>query len=55
VTADAVRRSIPPAIAGAAVGYRQGAQVFPPLLAGRVDDMTRRLEEIEQRLRAGGL
>jgi ATP-dependent Clp protease ATP-binding subunit ClpA len=54
VSADSIRRAIPAAVAGAALGYRNAVQMFAPA-GNRLDDITRRLDELEQRLKAGGL
>jgi len=55
VSADAVRRAIPPALAAAALGYSNARQPFAPAVAGRLEDINRRLDEFEERLGAGGL
>jgi ATP-dependent Clp protease ATP-binding subunit ClpA len=54
IKADSIRRAIPAAVAGAALGYRNAVQMFAPA-GNRLDDITRRLDELEQRLKAGGL
>jgi ATP-dependent Clp protease ATP-binding subunit ClpC len=54
IKADSIRRAIPAAVAGAALGYRNAVQLFAPA-GNRLDDITRRLDELEQRLTAGGL
>jgi hypothetical protein len=54
IKADSIRRAIPAAVAGAALGYRNAAAMFTPA-GDRLDDITRRLGELEQRLTAGGL
>jgi ATP-dependent Clp protease ATP-binding subunit ClpA len=54
VKAESVRRAIPAAVAGAALGYRNAVQMFAPA-GNRLDDITRRLDELEQRVAAGGL
>ncbi len=54
IKADSIRRAIPAAVAGAALGYRNAVQMFGPA-GSRLDDITRRLDEFEQRLKAGGL
>jgi ATP-dependent Clp protease ATP-binding subunit ClpC len=54
VKAESIRRAIPAAVAGAALGYRNAVQMFAPA-GNRLDDITRRLDELEQRVAAGGL
>lgn len=54
IKADSIRRAIPAAVAGAALGYRNAVQLFAQA-GDRLDDITRRLDELEQRLTAGGL
>jgi ATP-dependent Clp protease ATP-binding subunit ClpC len=54
IKADSIRRAIPAAVAGAALGYRNAVQMFAPA-GNRLDDISRRLDELEERLKAGGL
>ena len=54
IKADSIRRAIPAAVSGAALGYRNAVQMFGPA-TGRLDEITRRLNELDQRLTAGGL
>jgi ATP-dependent Clp protease ATP-binding subunit ClpC len=52
---DRVRRAIPAALGAAALGYRHGSQMLASPATGRLDDITRRLDQLEQRLRSAGL
>ncbi|MBO0804061.1 MAG: type II toxin-antitoxin system CcdA family antitoxin [Nocardiopsaceae bacterium] len=52
---DAVRRSITTALAGIAVGSRLSHQAAAPMLADRLEDVIRRLDDLERRVTAGGL
>ena len=54
IKAESIRRAIPAAVAGAALGYRNAVQMFAPA-GNRLDGIIRRLDELEQRLKAGGL
>jgi Clp amino terminal domain, pathogenicity island component len=54
IKADSIRRAIPAAVSGAALGYRNAVQMFGPA-TGRLEEITRRLDELDQRLKAGGL
>jgi ATP-dependent Clp protease ATP-binding subunit ClpA len=51
---ESIRRAIPPALA-AVLGYLQGRQMPAPVIDSRLDEISRRLEDVEERLRAGGL
>jgi hypothetical protein len=55
ITAAAIRRAIPPALAAAAVGYRNAPRPVAPILAGRLEDLVGRLDAVEQRLADAGL
>lgn len=55
VSADAVRRAIPPALSAAALGYSNARRLFAPPVPGRLDEIIRRLDAFEERLTAGGL
>ncbi len=55
VKPESIRRAIPAAVAGAALGYTSARQMFAPAIVDRLDDITRRLGEFEERLKAGGL
>lgn len=52
---ESIRRAIPAAVAAAALGYTHARQLFAPTIANRLDDINRRLDEFEERLKACGL
>jgi ATP-dependent Clp protease ATP-binding subunit ClpC len=53
--AEAVRRAIPAAVAGATLGYKQADRLLAPTVADRLEDVTARLAGLEARLDAAGL
>jgi ATP-dependent Clp protease ATP-binding subunit ClpA len=55
VTADGIRRAIPAALSAAALGFANARQQMAPSITNRLDDLSRRLDEFDDRLRAGGL
>lgn len=50
-----IRRSATAALAGIAVGYSHARQAPPAAVADRLNDIDRRVNELEKRLNAGGL
>ena len=55
VTAESIRRAIPAALGAAALGFANAHQQMTPGIAHRLDDLSRRLDALDERLRAGGL
>jgi hypothetical protein len=45
----------PRLVIAAALGYTNANRILAPAVADRLDDVDRRLEEFEERLKAGGL
>jgi Clp amino terminal domain, pathogenicity island component len=52
---ESLRRAIPAALAAIAAGFTQARQMPASAVASRLDDISRRLDEFDERLRAGGL
>jgi ATP-dependent Clp protease ATP-binding subunit ClpC len=55
VMADALRRAIPAALAGATLGAAHAPRVFDAPILNRLDDIDHRLRRLDERLVAGGL
>lgn len=54
-TAESIRRAIPAALGAAALGFANARQHMTPSITNRLDDLSRRLDALDERLRAGGL
>jgi ATP-dependent Clp protease ATP-binding subunit ClpA len=55
IESESIRRAIPALVGAAALGYTNAHRVLAPAVADRLDDVDRRLEDFEERLKAGGL
>jgi ATP-dependent Clp protease ATP-binding subunit ClpA len=55
ITASACIQAIPAALAGAALGFRQSGGTSGPALSEQLEEIVRRLDGFDERLRAGGL
>jgi ATP-dependent Clp protease ATP-binding subunit ClpC len=55
IESESIHRAIPALVGAAALGYANAHRILAPAVAERLDDVDRRLEEFEERLKAGGL
>jgi ATP-dependent Clp protease ATP-binding subunit ClpA len=55
INAESIRRAIPAAVSAAALGYTNAQQLLAPSILNRLDDLTRRLNSLDDRLQASGL